>query len=853
MAQDITFAGEKLFATQAQLNQALDIDTFIFANVPGQDSTAAIDRNEGLPPVAQRVHTQAVQQKGKINDNIVVYSTVLESITGPFEFNWVGLYSSVHQTLIAVQHIPTVNKTTTVGGAAGNTLNRNFGIEYSGIAALTEITVDAQTWQLDFSARLSGMDELTRQLASDMNGKDWFIDDGFKVVPRSTANTFSVTPGVGYVSGLRVELKQEHILTLQTYPQFVYVDAYFDGNASSQWKPQVAFTVSNTEMDDYIDVNGVQHYVFKIAEISGNNLVEDLRNNDGLSNKIASVKDAQYKRQGSKKTKVFEPEAAQFAFHFDGPYVSNLTTLLDKADELGVPVCIGSINNLTNCALGGQNENPKYGYVSQLIDAHRRGHEIYNHGFSSDINLKPGTNVTANRLNFWVNYSHEWLQSLGINSQIWVTSNGGGVTNQSPHLDPKYIPKILERHSVVFGRTSSPWKDIDGFRGASFGADTPVNKEGLTRANIEGVTQQKIEEFVDYCIENKRVAVFHGHDSGNLGQLTVAGFEAAVNYIHSKGCRVTTSQDVFASFTNLFTDDAVTAKAANIAALESKSVIQENLLSNTNLNDWTRSANPNMGTVTFDSLADDRVNGEQFRVIVTDPAVVNVTYDITQTINRLFNVNDVASLCFAIQAATTEKDDFGIECIAQFFTGLNGSGTKINEFRRGAVIEGDTPFQMVFADGANFFTYSNIQSVKLIYQIANKTIWTGSKELHLFNPRFNRGNSPADFFKKKVLSKTEKVSWKGNMGEIGTISLSNPVSDARFIKIEVGVNNSDNDVRGSVLVGYNTYDRTKIRAWSGELIYTDFVVKFNSPTELEIISEEVVGAGDFAVIGVYKY
>ncbi|WP_259395414.1 phage tail protein [Shewanella sp. SR44-4] len=289
MAQVITIAGERLFALKAQNNEQLDIDTFIFANVPGQDPNDTIDRNEGLPPVAQRVHQQIVQQVGRINDNVVVYSTVLDSVTGPFDFNWVGLYSSANQTLIAVSHIPNVSKTITVPGTAGNTLNRNFGIEYSGIADLAGITVQPETWQLDFTARLSGMDELTRQLAADMNGKDWFIGDGFKVVPRSTTNTFKVTPGAGYVSGLRVELKQDHILTLQSYPQFVYVDAWFDGDASSKWAPKTAFTVTNGEMDDYIDVNGKQHYVFKLARITAADVVEDLRVGSALDEKINST------------------------------------------------------------------------------------------------------------------------------------------------------------------------------------------------------------------------------------------------------------------------------------------------------------------------------------------------------------------------------------------------------------------------------------------------------------------------------------------------------------------------------------------------------------------------------------
>jgi hypothetical protein len=294
MAQVITIAGERLFALKAQNNEQLDVDTFIFANVPGQDPNATIDRNEGLPPVGQIVHQQIVQQVGRVNDNVVIYSTVLDSLTGPFDFNWVGLYSSVNQTLIAVSHIPSVSKTITVPGAAGNTLNRNFGIEYSGIADLTGITVNPETWQLDFTARLSGMDELTRQLAADMNGKDWFIGDGFKVVPRSTANTFKVMPGAGYVSGLRVELAADHILTLSSYPRFVYVDAWFDGTSESVWKGHTVFTVTDTEMDDYIDVNGRNHFLYKLATINGVSSIENHRKEKRTVNlaDYSSLKDA---------------------------------------------------------------------------------------------------------------------------------------------------------------------------------------------------------------------------------------------------------------------------------------------------------------------------------------------------------------------------------------------------------------------------------------------------------------------------------------------------------------------------------------------------------------------------------
>lgn len=277
MSQVITNAGEALFAQKAQANEQLDIDTFIFAYVPGQDSQAPVDRNEGLPPAAQRVHTQPVQQVGRINNNTVVFSTVLNSLTGPFEFNWVGLYSSVNNTLVAISHVKSVNKTITELGNAGNTLNRNFAIEYSGISDITGITVAPETWQLDFSARLAGMDALTQNLAMDMNGRDWFIGDGFKVEPTANDDEFRVIAGVGYVHGMRLELEQDYVFSVQSYPQNVYVDVWFGGDADGKWSVKSNLYASEQGEIDYTDNYGIHHIVVIIAVINEYNDVDDLR------------------------------------------------------------------------------------------------------------------------------------------------------------------------------------------------------------------------------------------------------------------------------------------------------------------------------------------------------------------------------------------------------------------------------------------------------------------------------------------------------------------------------------------------------------------------------------------------
>jgi len=554
-----------------------------------------------------------------------------------------------------------------------------------------------------------------------------------------------------------------------------------------------------------------------------------------------------------RETKVFQPEKALFAFHFDGPYISNLTALLDKADDLGVKVCVGSIIDLTNGAYGGQNENANYGYIDQLVDAARRGHEIYNHGTSSSLDLSPGTTVSESLQDYWINYSHDWLQKLGINAQMWVTSNGKPVIDQTPHLDPKYIPKILEKHSVAFGRTSSPWNDPDGFQGASFGADTPVNEEGLTRANIEGASQAQIEAFIDYCIANRRVAVFAGHDSGNGSQLTVAEFEAAVNYIHAQGYEVTTSQDVFASFTNLFSDNGTTAKAANSAALIANTVIEENLLTTTDLTYWTKTAAAGIGTTVLAKVADDRIEGEQFTLTVSDPTIVNSTCNLDLVINRPFNTQDMETLCSTIGFNSSDITAFGVQCVIQFFDDVDAGGALIKTFGTGGLQTVAGINEIMSTVATNLFSYSNCQSMKIRFEIANKITWAGAKVLNLFNPRVNRGNTPA-VFRKKRGAVSPLTAWQGAQASVGTITLDQPVTPSSFVKVEVGVNNLNQDVRGSELFAYNTHDNRTIRAWSsGGAIYTDFVVRFNSPTELEVLSETPVGGGDFAVIGVYRF
>ncbi|MCL1124164.1 phage tail-collar fiber domain-containing protein [Shewanella surugensis] len=111
----------------------------------------------------------------------------------------------------------------------------------------------------------------------DQTGKNWFIDDGFKIGSAGTAGSFSVTPGVGYVSGFRIEQNTEYEFTADTYPQIVCVDVSFHGILNKNWEVKKDFILSEIDSGDYIDENGIQHYVCKIAVLHSSSEIEDLR------------------------------------------------------------------------------------------------------------------------------------------------------------------------------------------------------------------------------------------------------------------------------------------------------------------------------------------------------------------------------------------------------------------------------------------------------------------------------------------------------------------------------------------------------------------------------------------------
>lgn len=279
----ITTAFEHLKAQQAATGDAVVLDGFIFANVPNLDITSPIDPGEGPPPDGQIVYRADVAMTGVVNENAVVYSVTLGTAVGAFDFNWVGLVNKASGTLAMIVHAPLQSKVANAAGVQGNVLTRSFLMEYDGAKKETQITTPAETWQIDFTARLAGMDGRQRLENIDIYGAGAFFGDGWLV--GKNGNQYFVTKGAGYVAGLRAELDANQNITVTTKPVRVWLDVCWTGTLTSVWSTQSKVTVADS-LADY-EQNGVKHYVFALASIDANGVITDLRPKGSLGEQQA--------------------------------------------------------------------------------------------------------------------------------------------------------------------------------------------------------------------------------------------------------------------------------------------------------------------------------------------------------------------------------------------------------------------------------------------------------------------------------------------------------------------------------------------------------------------------------------
>lgn len=283
----ITTAFEQLKAQQAANGGILQLDEFVFANVPDLNIHDPINRAESWPAASDIVYRQAVTKTGMVNNNAVVYSVVLGADVGDFDFNWIGLINKKSNAVCMIVHAPLQKKIKTASGQQGNVLTRSFMMEYDGAAQQTQIITPADTWQIDFTARLNGMDERIRLENIDLWGSAVFFGESFRVTPEG--DKYAVKSGTGYVAGLRAELFTDQVLSVPAMGGKVWVDVCWKGTLSGAWSTSVRLTVADA-LADYHD-GDEQHYVFAVAQINADGSVVDLRNtgNEGINHQLDGI------------------------------------------------------------------------------------------------------------------------------------------------------------------------------------------------------------------------------------------------------------------------------------------------------------------------------------------------------------------------------------------------------------------------------------------------------------------------------------------------------------------------------------------------------------------------------------
>lgn len=286
MGASITLAGESLIAQKHVAQQGLDVVRFIFANVPGLDPSSPVDRAAPKPAAGQIVHVYDIPDgnAGYVNPNQVVYSSQIGSDVGDWDFNWIGL-ESAEGTLFAVAYVPLQIKRRNIPPLQiGNNLTRNFLVAFDGAQALTGITIDASTWQHDFTVRLAGIDERERLSNRDVFGRACFFGSSLQV--EKVGGVYQVKPGTAYVEGIRVQLSTALVIAPPAFPATAWLDVSLQRELSdvvANW--QVVFAADKA---DYTDSAGTKHFCVAIADLPNANTLTDRRSVEAISGPLVT-------------------------------------------------------------------------------------------------------------------------------------------------------------------------------------------------------------------------------------------------------------------------------------------------------------------------------------------------------------------------------------------------------------------------------------------------------------------------------------------------------------------------------------------------------------------------------------
>lgn len=146
----IVNSGKQYITKNIKGNVPSHITRFILANVPHSDPTVAVNPDEAMPSAEQIVFDEPITRKASITPDEVVFSQIILSDIGDFDFNWVGLATD-DDTLIAAVYTPLQRKQKYEGVQVGNTLTRNIVLKFANASEALDVHIAPETWQFDFA------------------------------------------------------------------------------------------------------------------------------------------------------------------------------------------------------------------------------------------------------------------------------------------------------------------------------------------------------------------------------------------------------------------------------------------------------------------------------------------------------------------------------------------------------------------------------------------------------------------------------------------------------------------------------------------------------------------------------
>lgn len=298
MASKLTQAFETYIRDSVVNHTPVVFDEFIFANIPGLNDDN-LDSHLTIPQANQIVHRQAVSQIGALNENAIVYSVTIGTEIGDFDFNWVGLVNKSQNLLACGIYTGLTSKIKNKEQKQGNSITRSVLLEFPRAQELANVSVSAETWQIDFTMRLSGIDEKIRLTNRDLYGRAVFFDNAF-LLKRKGGNVYTLDSGRAYIEGVRAEIKRTAEVTVPTLPASVYVDICHHATVTGAYQTEIKYLTQSK--NDYVGADGYQHYVQIIADIASDGTITDRRLTDNAPPYIAESKKSSSVSSTSKET-----------------------------------------------------------------------------------------------------------------------------------------------------------------------------------------------------------------------------------------------------------------------------------------------------------------------------------------------------------------------------------------------------------------------------------------------------------------------------------------------------------------------------------------------------------------------